>query len=352
MTEISEFCDVNDYRMTANNCYDIPSNTTVKADVKKVVEPSSSNRLIACLLFGVAAVFALTVIVLLVSSVALYLMVRNTIQDFDDLKNTEKIMNIIKYGISIPPSSCSDILEAVPNSPSGYYKVKSHTGTDIYVYCDMTRSCGNRTGGWMRVVKLDMTDSSAECPPGLCLNTTAPRTCRICNYEGTCSLDTYFVGTSYSRVCGRIIGYQIGTPDGFDPMYANGVDGIILTTYGNQMKNIWTFAVATNKNAESDCPCVTGADARSHITPNSTGTNYFCDTAASQTNFSAFYTADPLWDGAGCEGANTCCTFNNPPWFYVQLSHSATDDIQMEVCRNGNRDDEDISIQILEIYAQ
>ena len=270
MTEISEFCDVSDYRMTVNNCYDIPSNTTVKADVKKVVEPSSSNRLTACLLFGVAAVFALTVIVLLVSSVALYLMVRNTIQDFDDLKNTEKIMNIIKYGIPIPPSSCSDILEAVPNSPSGHYKVKSHTGTDVYVYCDMTRTCGNRTGGWTRVVKLDMTDSSAKCPPGLCLNTIAPRTCRICNYEGTCSLDTYVVGTSYSRVCGRIIGYKTGTPDGFHHVYANGVDGIILTTYGNQMKNIWTFAVAHTQNAEY-CPCVNGADARSHITPNFTG---------------------------------------------------------------------------------
>ena len=142
-----------------------------------------------------------------------------------------------------------------------------------------------RTGGWTRVVKLDMTDSSSECPPGLCLNTAAPHTCRICNYEGTCSLDTFFVGTSYSRVYGSIIGYQIGTPDGFHPIYyKNGVDGIILKTYGNQMKNIWTFPVAFEEHdtAEQACPCITGADARCHISPNSTGTNYFCDTAASQ----------------------------------------------------------------------
>ena len=275
-------------------------------------------------------------------------------QELNDLKNkctipaewqmnsTEKIINTIKYGSSSSLSSCSDILQAVPNSPSGYYRVKSSNGTDIYVYCDMTRSCGGSTGGWTRVAKLDMTDPSAECPPGLCLNATAPRTCRICNYEGTCSLDSFFVGSSYSKVCGRIIGYQIGSPDGLHPVYANGVDGIILT-YGNETKNIWTFAV-THLEFELYCPCITGADAGTITTPNSIGTNYFCDIGTYQT--------DPLWDGAGCEGASTCCTFNNPPWFYIELKNTTTEDIKMKICRDENRGNEDIAIQVLEIYAK
>ena len=62
---------------------------------------------------------------------------------------------------------------------------------------------------------------------------------------------------------------------------------------------------------------------------------------------------DPLWDGAGCyKAGNTCCSFNNPPWFYKQLPSSATDNIEMRVCRDSGNDNEDVAIEIVEVYIQ
>ena len=60
-------------------------------------------------------------------------------------------------------TSCSDILHHNPSSSSGYYLVMSSTGQVTSVYCDMTRTCGSITGGWMRVAELDVNN----CPTGL-----------------------------------------------------------------------------------------------------------------------------------------------------------------------------------------
>ena len=47
---------------------------------------------------------------------------------------------------------------------SGYYLSRASNGSAVRVYCDMTLSCGNITGGWMRVAELKMTDTSQQCP--------------------------------------------------------------------------------------------------------------------------------------------------------------------------------------------
>ena len=101
-----------------------------------------------------------------------------------------------------PASSCASTLSILN---SGYYWIQSWNGSVVKVYCDMTRRCGNITGGWMRVALLDMRDNSAQCPPGLCLNTTSPRTCRKCDYNVTCSSDVFPVYVNYTKVCGKII---------------------------------------------------------------------------------------------------------------------------------------------------
>ena len=72
---------------------------------------------------------------------------------------------------ALPASSCREILAATPSSPSGYYWQRAGNGSSIRVYCDMTRTCGGITGGWMQVANIDMTDSSHTCPHGL--NATA-----------------------------------------------------------------------------------------------------------------------------------------------------------------------------------
>ena len=42
---------------------------------------------------------------------------------------------------------------------TGFYPL---VGSAIRVYCDMTRTCGNITGGWMRVAELDMTRTFSQ----------------------------------------------------------------------------------------------------------------------------------------------------------------------------------------------
>ena len=66
--------------------------------------------------------------------------------------------------------------------PSGYYLTVTVDGSVEGIFCDMTLSCGNITGGWMRVAKLNMTDTSQQCPSGLVENNETG--IRQCQAEG------------------------------------------------------------------------------------------------------------------------------------------------------------------------
>ena len=79
-----------------------------------------------------------------------------------DLKNNFRIITNFAtiIGKDHVLSSCAAIHKFFPFQPSsGYYKIRSSNGSAITAYCDMTRSCGGITGGWMRVAELDMTDT-------------------------------------------------------------------------------------------------------------------------------------------------------------------------------------------------
>ena len=58
---------------------------------------------------------------------------------------------------------------------------------------------------------------------------------------------------------------------------------------------------------------------------------------------------DPLWDGEGCGPTNTCCEFNNPPWFCTTLSQPTTDDIELRICGANARNDEDAVVRLIDI---
>ena len=55
------------------------------------------------------------------------------------------------------PTSCQEIKNKQPNSPSGVYLLATNDGTQ-YVYCNMKELCGSE-GGWTRLGYLDMTDA-------------------------------------------------------------------------------------------------------------------------------------------------------------------------------------------------
>ena len=68
---------------------------------------------------------------------------------------------------SHPATSCKEILELAPSSPSGLYWIRSSDHSARHMYCDMERSCKGVGGGWMRLASINMRDSSHQCPHGL-----------------------------------------------------------------------------------------------------------------------------------------------------------------------------------------
>ena len=224
-------------------------------------------------------------------------------------------------------------------SPSGYYWVRTSNGSAVHVYCDMTRSCGGVTGGWVRVANIQphMTN---ECPEDLDYHIEkSEHTCRRDSPLAGCSgVQFYTHLLNYSTVCGRIQGLIFGAINGFvrtsnTDIDGNYVDGVSLT-HGTPREHIWTFAATSTE--QSTCSC-------NNSIPLSVRNDYFCDTRLRGQNTVA------VWEGTDCDG---CCSFNNPPWFYKQLPQPTTDDIEMRVCRDEDRRSEDVFIQIAEVYIQ
>ena len=91
----------------------------------------------------------------------------------------------------------------------------------------------------------------------------------------------------------------------------------------------------------SYCPCQVN-----QVPPPFLESDYFCDAGADVYSPYFYFYPDPLWDGTGC----SCC--DDTPWFYKQLPQPTTDAIEMRVCRDFVAADEDIAIQVVEIYVQ
>ena len=101
-----------------------------------------------------------------------------------------------------------------------------------------------------------------------------------------------------------------------------------------------------------NCPCTNMSQAAFATPPPSfVGNDYFCEIGSAGILQRRLYVDDPLWDGAGCGPANTCCSLNNPPWFLKQLPSTTTDDIEMRMCVDRDYVDEDTPIEIIELYV-
>ena len=221
--------------------------------------------------------------------------------------------------------------------------------------------CGGSS--WRRVAYLNMSDPSQQCPSVWQEITTPHRVCgRRSTTSGSCEGLTYTTGSEqYDQVCGRIIGYQIGTVDAFllgpnvaiDTYYVDGVS----VTHGSPRQHIWTFAAGLDErtvHADATCPCVAGSLQGNRI-PSFVGQNYFCETGVynwGDTGGVFYPNGDPLWDGQGCGPTSSCCTFNSPPWFSVVLSSLTTDDIEVRICDRADFQNEDSPIQLIELYVK
>ena len=218
--------------------------------------------------------------------------------------------------------------------------------------------CGG-TGGWRRVVYLNMTDPNTNCPSGWQLTTHSKRTCgRVSNYELSC--DSVFFPVSegnYTKVCGSIRAYQYGGTDGFeayDDRYVTTIDGAYVAgvslTHGSPRQHIWTFAAGYSQgrlNWDDACPC----DATINITtPSFISEDYFCESGDNSGIPLGFHADDPLWDGEGCSNSSSSCSFNNPPYFTKQLPSPTSDPIEARICMMD--ENEDSAIELIELYVK
>ena len=235
------------------------------------------------------------------------------------------------------------------------------TSSHIYRY-----TC-NGTPGWKRIAFINMTDTSYNCPTGLNLTSYSKRTCGASHTtNGGCSSTTFSVGDlPYSHVCGRIRGYQFGATVAFYN-YTPGIDsnyvgGVSLTHGGaGSRQHIWTFAAgATEVDLDphiipARCPC----DVHDYnlTVPVFIGDDFFCESGLHSpwiiSGQLILYPDDVLWDGQNCTSTSTCCQLNNPPWFTKNLTNATTDDIELRICTIFEPDEDDVPLELIELYVQ
>ena len=216
----------------------------------------------------------------------------------------------------------------------------------------LSNQCG--AGLWTRVAYLNMSDPMQSCPPAWRdRSANGVRVCGRPTHSRSQCCSTFYPtgGHSYTRVCGQVIGYQFGSPDGFrrsrSTYYVNEsyVDGISIT-HGSPRSHIWTLT-ADRREIDNGCPCEGGPSAPAFV-----GSNYYCESGYNGTGDPPYllHTSDPLWDGEQCESEGSCCS--TAPWFTVDLVNATTDDIEVRICSNSADIEEDTPIQLFELYIQ
>ena len=220
------------------------------------------------------------------------------------------------------------------------------------------RECGD--GLWYPVASLDMTDPQQQCPTGWREYNNSVRVCgRPVTESSSCANVSYTTGGQYSKVCGRVIGYQVASPDGFlssGTIDQNYVDGISITSGRNPRRHIWTYAAGVTESSTdhtpNNCPCW-NSDAQQP--PGFVDRDYYCESANPSDMFDGnglLYSNDTLWDGQQCSNEGTCCTDVSPPWFSVTLFQPTSDDIEVRICGDESTDNEDTPIELLDIFVQ
>jgi len=288
-------------------------------------------------------------------------------QAVDDLVDNSilRVISPLPPGLTreLPASSCQNV-----SQPSGYYWIRSLTGNAVRVYCEMdVMDCGN-TRGWARIAYINMAISTHRCPDTWRDITTQRRACgSVASNRPGCSSAVFSTqGLNYTRIHGRVIGYQYGSTSAFsasinaanittdsliDSPYLDGVS--ITRGQPESREHIWSLAAAmgATDTDSSACPCTRSDTPWPYSVPSFVGQHYFCDTGnPGPGNDATLYASNPIWDGEGCAATSSCCQFNSPPWFCRQLSVPATQNIEVRLCTDDSVGE--TLIHLLEMYIQ
>lgn len=245
--------------------------------------------------------------------------------------------------------SCAEAFRCNQSAESGVYWLKSHKA-----YCDMqTYHCGIK-GGWMRIASINMSDDNSTCPSPL-VQYSSKRLCRRPNDSPTTALTFPTHGVRYNRICGQVVGYQYFSMDGFKrrgSINSNYVDGVSIT-YGSPKQHIWTYAAGLSDNFDYggrfNCPC---AKYPGPSPPAFVGEHYYCESGGlgHHSRNERLLLQDPLWDGKGCSDENGCCSNAGMPWFCRTLPQEAHEDVNVRLCSDQVRKNEDVLLEVLELY--
>ena len=234
--------------------------------------------------------------------------------------------------------------------PSGTYRIGPSQDNYSLMNCSTSTAltCNGISGQWRRVAYLDSNQTNFECPGSLQANRPF---CRISRSRPTCSSVFFSSGSlPYSQVCGRIYGRYSGTPDAFDTFTDvrpgiptiddNYVDGVSLSYGMNPRNHVWTSAATVRqRNRETGCTSC------NYLVPGFVGSDYSCQIVPDCT---------PLSDDSACRlvevwnDENQC---NGTNIFYRNLIQATTEDLEMRLCRDQPRSDEDIFMTFVEIFV-
>ena len=165
-------------------------------------------------------------------------------------------------------------------------------------------------------------------------------------------------GVPFTQVCGRAIGYQHYTGafvgvgmagKNIDDPY---VDGLSITFGLTPRRHLSTYAAA---HAEANSPfphanCLCAAASGSQP-PSFVEDHYYCESANIGYTEDQWYANDPLWDGDGCPTGNICCDPPNLPWFNRMIDPPSTADIELRVCRDEDSGNEDVVVELFELFV-
>ena len=221
----------------------------------------------------------------------------------------------------------------------------------------------------MRIANVDMRNNHSQCPPGLVYNVTeGRRLCHKLSLAPGCSSSMFStLGVEYSRVCGKVIGYQYLFTDQMDlvhpeldldctkPMsmelasshmaHQDNMSGLLLQL---MMKHLILDIMQSVLVAH----VLIRLSPLLESTLSFVGNDYYYENGSRMRSEDRYYFDDPLWDGEGCEGENNECCDRGGPWFCKQLPQPTQDDIEMRVCLNSFFQDEDVVLEQIEFYIQ
>ena len=237
--------------------------------------------------------------------------------------------------------------------------IKSELSNKLSAVLAETVKCG--TSDWKQVALINMTDPDQTCPAAWRQYDTIRACGRRERIAGSCdSIRFSSDGYGYTRVCGRITGYQFSSTNGgrhiaYSPDNPENaindpyLDGVSIT-YGTPRKHIWSFY------AEIDAfSCCSTRHVNYTASLGFIGNDSFCDTG-NPTNLpwrDTLFTEHPLWDGlTGCARSDTCCTPHSGPWFHTTLPRPTIADIEVRICGDQSTNDEDTPVELLEIYVK